>query len=369
MGCSSSQREFIWQSASPQQEGMSSAALEAMKDQLAAKNTRGLLIIRNDRIVCEWYADGYGPSRRHFIASMAKGVVGGLTVAIALTDRRLALDDPAARYVPQWNDDVRKSKLTLRQLGSHTSGLEDAEADGLPHSELNGWKGDFWKRLDPPNDPFSVSRDKTRTLFNAGEKFQYSSPGIAMLTYAVTASLQNSPYKDLRTLLRERIMRPIGVPDQAWSVGYGKTYLLDGLPLVPSWGGGKYTARAIARVGRLLLRKGDWQGQQLLSEEAVRQITTDVGTPGIGAIAWWSNGSGQYPAMPRDAFWASGAGHQVVLVVPSLKLIAVRYGNPLDAVAEHHDALYAHLFSPLLEAIAVRSDGNHTPSLEQDQKR
>ena len=38
-------------------------------------------------------------------------------------------------------------------------------------------------------------------------------------------------------------MRPIGVPDAEWSVGYGKTFTVDGLPLVGSWGGGSYTAR------------------------------------------------------------------------------------------------------------------------------
>ena len=44
----------------------------------------------------------------------------------------------------------RKSHITLRQLGSHTSGLADAEDQSLPHDKLTGWQGDFWKRLNPP---------------------------------------------------------------------------------------------------------------------------------------------------------------------------------------------------------------------------
>jgi len=32
-------------------------------------------------------------------------------------------------------------------------------------------------------------------------------------------------------------MRPIGVPDAEWSVGYGETSEVEGLPLVASWGG------------------------------------------------------------------------------------------------------------------------------------
>ena len=46
-----------------------------------------------------------------------------------------------------------------------------------------------------------------------------------MLTYYVTAAIQDGPHKDIRTLLRERVMRPIGVPDAEWSCGYGKTYV------------------------------------------------------------------------------------------------------------------------------------------------
>lgn len=132
-------------------------------------------------------------------------------------------------------------------------------------------------------------------------------------------------------------MRPIGVPDRGWSVGYGQTVTVDGLPLVCSWGGGGYTARVTARVGRLLLRGGDWDGKQLLGKDAVHQITTDAGTPGHGAIGWWSNASGKYAKLPKDAFWGSGTGHQVLLVVPSLNLIAVRSGGTLSAKEEHHE--------------------------------
>jgi CubicO group peptidase (beta-lactamase class C family) len=329
-GCPDWGQQFEWQEATPESQGMSSKKLDLLRDRLTFQNTKALLVLRNDRIVHEWYADGHGTMKAHYTGSMAKALVGGLSLGVALTDRRVALDDKAAKYIPQWKDDARKSKITIRQLGSHTSGLEDAEADGLPHEKLTGWKGDFWKRPDAPNDPFTISRDKTPTLFDAGEKFQYSNPGIAMLTYAVTAALTDAPQKDIRTLLRDRVMRPIGVPDKEWSVGYGKTYTVDGLPLVGSWGGGSYTARAVARVGRLMLREGDWEGKRLLSKEAVRQITADAGTPGHGAMGWWSNNSGKYAKLPKDAVWGSGAGHQVVLVVPSLNLMVVRNGENLQ---------------------------------------
>ncbi|MDH4238272.1 MAG: beta-lactamase family protein [Phycisphaerae bacterium] len=360
---------FKWRTASPASQGMDRTKLTAMKDSLAKHHTKAFLVIRNDRIVCEWYQKGHGPDKQHYTASMAKAIVGGVSLAVAMSDGLITMDDKAAKYVPQWKGDPRKSKITIRQLGSHTSGIEDAEADNLPHEKLTGWKGDFWKRPSPPRDPFTLARDAAPVLFEPGTKIQYSNPGIAMLSYCVTASLRKAPYKDIRTLLRERIMRPIGVGDEEWSVGYGRTYAVDGLPLVGSWGGGGYTARAVARVGRLMLREGDWEGRRLISTEAVRQVTRDAGTPGNCGIGWWNNNDGEFPELPKDAFWGSGAGHQVVFVVPSLNLIAVRNGSTLETGINHHEALRINLFRPLVEAVTdVPSAKRDTVSIRPSQE-
>ena len=351
-GQSGALAQFQWQSATPASQGLSAAKLQALQDGLAEKS-KSLLVIRNDRIVWEWYAADHSATKTHYTASMAKALVGGVAVGVTLSDGRLSLDDPASKYIPNWRDDPKKAKITLRQLGSHSSGVEDAEADNLPHDKLTGWKGDFWKRLPVPRDPFTISRDDAPVLFDPGNKGAYSNPGIALLTYATTAALRDAPQKDVRTLLRERVMRPIGVPDGEWSVGYGQTNTVDGLPLVGSWGGGNYTARAAARVGRLMLRGGDWEGRQLLSREAVAAITSDAGLPGPWGIGWWSNNDGHEKSLPRDAFWAAGAGNQIALVVPSLKLIAVRNGAALGA-----GGASTKLFEPLAAAVLAEPESS-----------
>ena len=346
----------LWHQGSPESQGFSTAKLEALREGLAARNTKALLIIRNDTIVCEWYAPGQDANTRFGTASLAKALVGGVSFAVAMSDGRIGLDDPAARFIPQWRDDPRKSRITLKQLGSHTSGIEDAEADNKPHDQLTGWKGDFWKHLAIPDDPFTISRDRAPLVFEPGTEMRYSNPGIALLTYCVTASLRDAPRKDIRSLLLDRVLRPIGVPDAEWSAGYGKTSIVDGLPLVGSWGGAAFTARAAARVGRLMLRGGDWDGKRILSGEAVRLTTSDAGTPGPCGIGWWSNKEGDCAKLPRDAFFGSGAGHQILLVMPSLSVIVVRFGSVL-AETDHqpkayHEPYRLYLFEPLMEAIA-----------------
>ena len=48
---------------------------------------------------------------------------------------------------------------------------------------------------------------------------------MAMLAYAITAGLKKTPYKDIRTLLKKRVMEPIGISEDEWFIGYGKTMI------------------------------------------------------------------------------------------------------------------------------------------------
>jgi CubicO group peptidase (beta-lactamase class C family) len=124
--------------ASEVREGLNVSNLEHLKEQLAARKTTGLLVRRHNQTVYEWYAPGWGPERRHFTASMAKSLVGGMSLLVALNDGRISAGDPAWKYIPQWKGDPLKSRITIRQLATHTSGLEDAEEGGKPHAKLTG---------------------------------------------------------------------------------------------------------------------------------------------------------------------------------------------------------------------------------------
>ena len=347
-------KETLWQPPStgnpppPEDQGMSRAGLNALQNGLAEKGTKALLVIRNDHIVHEWYlSDEIAGGHGHYTASMAKALVGGVCLAVAISDGRIAgLDDRAAQYVPRWQDDLKKSKITLRQLGSHTSGMEESKP-----KDQGGWQQTFWERRDPPEDPFTISRDQTPVFCEPGTQFHYSNPGIAMFGYALTAALKDAPEKDLRTMLCDRIMRPIGAPDDSYRVGYGQTFEVDGLSLVAAWGGGNFTARSAARLGRLMLREGDWDGQRLIDADAVRQTVADAGLPNGNGTGWWTNGRGACETMPRDAFYAAGAEHQTVLVVPSLNLICVRNGASLGDQSAGGDARRPFLFDPLMAAV------------------
>jgi CubicO group peptidase (beta-lactamase class C family) len=345
---------------------MNLTALESAWAVLKDRQTSALLVIRHDRIVFERYAAGYGRTGPHYTASMAKALVGGLSLMVAMHDGRIKPDDPAHHYVPQWRDDPRRREITVRHLATHTSGVEDAKADGIPHDRLTGWKGDFWKRLPPPRDPFTLARDSASVLDAPGTNERYSNPGMAMLGYCVTASLRDTADSDLRSLLKGRIMRPLGVPDAEWSAGYGTETTVDGLPLVATWGGGSYSPNAMARVGRLMLHKGDWEGTRLVSPADVEAVTKHSGLPGHSGLGWWANrpaGGGKlWKSAPDDAFGGAGAGQQLLLVVPSLDMIVVRNGRQLDPGLSFEEGLDRFVVAPVVRAILTTRKASHPPS-------
>ncbi len=369
-------QEFRWGETKPEDAGFSSEKLLALRDTLASHNTTSILIIRDDKIVLEWYAPGWDKNKLHYTASLAKALVGGMSLVLAMDDGRMKADDPAWMYVPEWKGDPLKSRITIRHLATHSSGIEDPELSekeieeyrsrGIEikdkHMDIPGWKGDFWRRYP---DPFSVSRDSAPVIFPPGTYWHYSNTGMAMLSYAITSGYKGTEYKDIRSLLRQRIMIPIGIRDDEWNIGYNNTYMVDGLELVANWGGGNFTPRAVARIGRLMMNKGNWEGQQLISHSLAELVVKYAGTPlpprnekdlaPASGLAWYTNFDGVWPDAPRDLFSGAGAGNQTLIVIPSLKIIVVRNGGDMFDPQKGEGfnyGIYNLLVHPLMEAFS-----------------
>src|SRR4051812_28255208 len=92
--------DFEWKSATPESQGMSQAKLDDLKNGIA-RTTKALFVVRNDRVVYEWYAEGHSAEKTHGTASLAKAIVGGVSCALAMTDGKISLDDPAAKYIKE----------------------------------------------------------------------------------------------------------------------------------------------------------------------------------------------------------------------------------------------------------------------------
>jgi CubicO group peptidase (beta-lactamase class C family) len=345
---------FAWSEGHPQEVGMSAERLEQMLRALRrAAKLDALLVIRHDRIVFEYYGEGFGRKARHYAASLTKALVGGVSLILALGDGRMDIAERACKYVPQWRDDPLKSKISLLHLSTHSSGIEDS----VPR-EPGTWKDKFWEY---PRH-YDIARDVAPVLFEPGTRFRYSNPGMAMLSYCISAALSGAPEPDVKALLCKRVMRPLGIGEGEWSIaeyGGGKPVEVDGLRVYANWGGSSYSPDAVSRIGRLMLRKGNWDGTPLLDRHWVGRAIADSGAPipdradgpnPRTGLCWWVNADGVWEGVPRDAFVGAGAGNQALLVVPGSDLIAVRFGEQIDPKS-FWGGLVAYVFNPLFEAI------------------
>ena len=252
---------FAWQTGAPQDHGLAPARLDALRNGLAARRTRAFLLVRHDRIVCEWYAPDFPPTRRHYTASLAKSLVGGLALNLALQDHLIGLGDFACDYIHPWQTHAARCRIRVLHLATHCSGLDDSTEGTTPHGLLPGWKGAFWKRESP--DPFTVARDLAPIVAEPGTHVPLQQPrqrdarlcdhrrpaGHACRRTSARCCASGSSARSASTT-------PTGRSATA------RRITVDGLPLVPNWAGASFTARATARLGRLLLRQGDWQGRR-----------------------------------------------------------------------------------------------------------
>ena len=119
------------------------------------------------------------------------------------------------------------------------------------------------------------------------------------------------------------------------------------------------SARDWARLAMLYLQDGVWSGERILPEGYVKFVSTLAPAweadkrPIYGAL-FWLNGSGSYPA-PKEAFYMSGAGGQVVLMIPSHQLAVVRLGH-FKGAGPGYQALRKAV-GMLMEAVPVAKDG------------
>ena len=97
------------------------------------------------------------------------------------------------------------------------------------------------------------------------------------------------------------------------------------------------SARDWARMGNLYLQDGMWNGRRILPPGYVKFVSTLAPAweadkrPVYGAF-FWINGDGAL-AVPREAYYMSGAGGQTTLIIPSHDLVVVRMGHFKGAAA------------------------------------
>ena len=302
-----------WLVATPASQGFDAAKLKESYDLFFSEDdfvtARSLLVVRNGYLVAEGYCrdlDDIG--RKRAIQSATKSVTS-LLVGIAIDQGIL---DSVGRMlysiVPDkfgaGADEARRA-ITLRDLLTMKSGLDfsnddftlemayDVRGDGTAHilrKPLVHQPGTFYNYQDC--DPYLVGAALERLA------------GASLEEFAVT-----------------NLFGKIGISDFIWlKQRDGTTYGAYGLYLTP---------RNLARLGKLVVQRGLWDGEQVVSSawidtSTAKQTDMDPESAGHGfdyGFYWW-----RVPEL--GAFTAYGHGGQYVLVAPAKQLVIVMTAEP-----------------------------------------
>ncbi len=190
-------------------------------------------------------------------------------------------------------------------------------------NQTNEWQGTLWDKPDVADR----RRGRDRQLNEPGTFWEYNDVRVNRTALALLRVWK----RPLPEVLREYIMDPIGASDTWEWHGYRNSVVeIGGRRMISvsgggHWGGGVWAStRDHARFGLLHLRRGRWEGEQLLSERWIDMATTPTDIRPVYGYMWWLNTDrAQYPAAPASSFFALGAGGNVIWIDPEHDLIAV----------------------------------------------
>ena len=289
------------------------------------------LVLRHGYLVAAWGE----PDRVDPTFSVAKSFLSAVA-GVAWAEGMIDLDAP-----------VHESQAPVTILGEHAPGADPAALGTLTtfrpfdtdHNrrvtwdhllrQTSDWEGTLWGKPDWADRPSSdLDAERARERHAPGAVWEYNDTRVNVLALA----LLNVWRRPLPTVLRERVMDPIGAsPTWRWH-GYRTSWvLLDGLAVQSvsggtHWGGGMWlSAYDQARFGLLTLRRGRW-GERAVLPEAWFDVAL-APTPanaGYGVMNYFLNHDRQLlPSAPATAYAHLGAGTNLIYVDPEHDLVVV----------------------------------------------
>ena len=251
-----------WTVATPAEVGLDAGKLcelDAFIGQWPKANIHAVVVVRNGKLVMERYFTGederwgdklgrvaYGPEVKHDLRSITKSVTS-LLVGIARAEGRFPpLDSSVFDAFPD-DADLRtpaKDRITFRDLLTMSSGL--AWTENLPWDDPRNNEAGMIQAADPFR--YILGRPLAHP---PGTVYAYSGGGTSLLG----ETLVRSTGRSLRDYARDKLFEPIGATDFEW-LDAGVSHRLG------AFGSLRMRPRDAAKLGRLLLTDGQWNGRR-----------------------------------------------------------------------------------------------------------
>lgn len=313
-----------WRTSSPQDQGLDKKRLKKLVKRIRRNSISGidsLLIVRNGYLVSESYFNGWGRDDLHTLQSDTKSITS-LLVGIARQQGLISsIDQKVLEFFPEYHKikklDERKAEMSLRDLLTMRTGFNWSEDpyEGSPLFQLNNCRCDWLK--------FTLDWEMRE---QPGTRFEYKSGGVILLG----GLIRNVSGMPTDTFAQRYLFDPLGITRARWYYG-----LPDNLP--HTGGGLNLRPLDMAKIGYMVLRRGRWEGQQVIAEDwlaesfehAVRFPRTFAGRPVDYGYLWWllrlegQTGDGPH----ADIYTAAGAQGQWIFIIPKYDMVVVSTGS------------------------------------------
>ena len=272
---------------------------------LEDNKTVAFLIIKNDTIQYEKYFKGYNQESIIPSFSMAKSVTS-ILIGCAIDEGLIkSIDEPIINYIPELKKNGFE-KVTIKHLLQMTSALKFSESYINPFGEAASF---YYGR----NLKREISKLKLKGT--PGEKTEYVSGNTQLLGLVLERALKG---KTITEYFQEKLWTPLEMEyDGSWSIDKKKNGTEKTFCCINA------RARDFAKIGRLYLNKGNWNGKQIVSKKWVEESTKVDSTEGSVdeyQYQWW------LPSNDGD-FMAEGILGQFIYVNPSKDIVIVRMGK------------------------------------------
>ena len=271
--------------------------------------TTAFLIIMNDSVVYEEYFHGYSKDSASNSFSVAKSWISTL-VGIAVKDGQIqSLNQSISDFLPEYSAE-KERRITIKNLLTMSSGFNWNESYYNPFGKTaEAYYGTKLNRLvmglksvEPP-----------------GKVFKYHSCNTQLLSFIVERAVG----KSINEYASEKLWIPMGAKQPGlWSTdnkgGNEKAFCCI-----------NSNARDFARLAKLYMNYGNWNGQKILDSNYVVQATSPAdllktdGKKNInyGYHFWISNHK------DLKIYYMRGLWGQYVICIPEKKMIIVRLGR------------------------------------------
>lgn len=298
------------------------------KQSLDANYTDGIMVMHHGKVVYERQNGCLNELGNHAAMSMTKSMTG-LLAEILVTEGKL--DDKAlvASIIPELKNSGF-GDATVRQVMDMTTALDYSEDYADPNADI--WK--YSEAASPlpkpkdyngPNGYFEYLQTVKKNGEH-GEAFNYRTINSDALGWIISRTTG----KAVNELLSERIWQKIGAEQSAYMTVDAK-----GTPF--AGGGLSAGLHDMARIGSLMLNKGEINGERLFPAAVVDNIEAGGDKEAFAKADYKHLTNGSYTSMwwlfnnPTPIYAARGVHGQTVYVDPAADMVIVRFASYPDA--------------------------------------